>query len=114
MNKVGIVGSRWFTNYDVFLTELKSLNLKVDVIISGGAKGVDSLAEQYAKENNIPIIIYYPDWNKHGKSAGFIRNKRIVENSDSIIAFWDNKSLGTKNTIDLAMKCSKKVIIVEI
>ena len=61
---VGIVGSRSFSDYKLFKEIIKKLNLNIDLIISGGARGADSLAKQYALENNIPIKIFYPDWGK--------------------------------------------------
>lgn len=81
--------------------------------MSGGAKGADSLAERFAKENNIETMIFPADWDKYGKNAGYIRNKDIISNSDIVIAFWDGKSKGTKISIDLA-KQSSKILFIEI
>jgi tyrosyl-tRNA synthetase len=64
------------------------------------------LGEKYAKMKNIPIKIYKPDWEKYGKAAGVIRNEDIINYSDRVIAFWDGKSKGTKNSIDHARKLS--------
>ena len=83
-----------------------------ECIISGGAKGADSLARQYANEHAIAIVEYKPEWDKYGRAAGFIRNTDIVNNSDMIIAFWDGKSKGTKHSIGLAHKLNKQVIII--
>ncbi len=132
--KIAIVGNREYTNYkfvkDYMNNFLLNNNLKhSDIIIcSGGARGVDSLAEKYAEEYSIPLNIYKAEWhdftppckikrNKHGKYnclAGFNRNRKIVEFSDIIIAFWDGKSKGTENTIITADDLNKKYIIVEI
>lgn len=60
--KVAIVGSRNFNNYDLLKQTIEKLDFSVTQIISGGAKGADSLAEQWAKEFNIPIIIHKPEW----------------------------------------------------
>lgn len=81
---------------------------QISSIISGGAKGADSLAEQYANLNNIDTIIFKPDWSI-GKGAAAIRNIKIVENSDIIIAFWDGVSKGTRMTIDMAASKNVKV-----
>ena len=99
--KVGVVGTRTFNDYVLLKSKLDELNYNniISVIISGGATGADSLAEKYANEKSIKTMIFYPEWKKFGKSAGPIRNKLIVNNSDVIIAFWDNKSIGTYNTI---------------
>ena len=84
---------------------------EIDTIISGGAKGADKLAEKYALERGIPVTVHEPDWDLHGRSAGYIRNKLIVQDADEIIAFWDRHSKGTKHTIDIAEKANKPVHI---
>ena len=86
---------------DVFMNIHKD---KKKYIISGGARGADSLAERYAKENNIEFVCFPADWKTHGKVAGFIRNKDIVKASDRVIAFYDGKSSGTKDTLAAAKR----------
>jgi hypothetical protein len=108
---VAIVGSRTFKDYKKLKEIINSLNINISKIISGGANGADKLGELLAKENNIDIHIFYPDWNKYGKKAGFIRNEQIVKNSDLIIAFWDGKSKGTLHSINLSKKYNKDLII---
>ena len=78
----------------------------------GGAKGADKLSEKWADDNNIDKDIYYPDWNKYGKKAGYIRNQSIIENSDRVIAFWDGSSKGTSHSINLAKKDDKPYKII--
>lgn len=101
---LGIVGSRSFGDYDLLKKEILNLYSidSIKCIVSGGANGADKLAEKFADEYKLEKKIFLPDWNKYGKKAGYIRNKQIVESSDKLIAFWDNKSPGTKITIDLA------------
>lgn len=77
-------------------------------IVSGGARGADSLAERYANERGLATKIFLPDWESHGKGAGFIRNRDIVDYADYVIAFWDFKSKGTGHTVGLA-KVSQKL-----
>lgn len=112
--RIAIIGSRGFNDYDKLektLNEYLDKEDKVSMIVSGGARGADSLGERWAKENGIETLIFLPDWNKHGKSAGYIRNKDIIENSDLVIAFWDGVSKGTKHSIDIARSSGKEVII---
>lgn len=111
--RIAIIGSRSFDNYEYLKKCLLQYITKGSHIISGGASGADSLAQQFAKEHGLPITIYYPDWNNLGKKAGFIRNKTIIENSDLVVAFWDGESKGTKSSIDLAMKEGLGVIVKE-
>jgi hypothetical protein len=84
------------------------------MIISGGAKGIDSLAELYAQKNNIPIKIIRPEYGKYGKGAPIVRNKEIVNMSDHIIAIWDGKSRGTQSVIKFSEKQNKKLTICRI
>ena len=72
------------------------------VIISGGAYGPDTFAEEYAGNNNIPCVVYRPDYSKYGRAAPHMRNTEIVLDCTHIIAFWDTKSKGTHNTIKKA------------
>ena len=67
--------------------------------------------ENIGKIVKINRIIFLPDWDKYGKSAGFIRNKLIINEADMVVAFWDGKSKGTKNSIDLAINAGKPVDI---
>ncbi|MFW6046326.1 MAG: DUF2493 domain-containing protein [Candidatus Woesearchaeota archaeon] len=105
--KLGIVGSRNFNNFklleNTILGNFSNLEY-IDVIVSGGAKGADTLAEKFAEKYNIKTEIYKPDWKTHGKKAGFIRNREIVDNSDFVIAFWNGESKGTLSTINLVRK----------
>lgn len=114
--KVGIVGSRSFNDYWAVYNFIDMrLDLEdIDLIVSGGAEGVDTLAQKYAQENEIPILIYYPKWKKFDKGAGPIRNEKIVKMSDIIFAFWDGKSPGTKSTISWAKKYSIECLIYNI
>ena len=103
--KLAVIGSRGLNvNIKRFLPKNN-----VDLIISGGAKGIDTLAEKYADENNIPKKIIKPNYEKYGKKAPLIRNKEIIDQADEIIVIWDGKSPGTKFSITYAV--SKKKIM---
>mgnify|MGYP000073329119 CR=1 FL=1 len=106
--KLAVIGSRSFDNIDLIKEILNEFIYSAQIVISGGAQGTDNLAHDWANENNIPVKLYLPDWKKFGKAAGIIRNKQIVEDADFCIIFWDGKSKGTKNTIDLCNKLHKK------
>lgn len=82
-------------------------------IVSGGAIGADKLAEKYANENKYEKIIFKPDWKRYGNGAGAVRNREIINEADIVIAFWDGESKGTKNSIDIAQKYNKKIIVVK-
>jgi len=120
--KIAIVGSRDYTDYNNFTNKLEDIvgwhfdgtlgeYDKELRIISGGARGVDSLAEQWADENDVLCDVIKPEWEKYGKAAGFIRNSKIVEQCDEVIAFWDGVSRGTEDTIKKAVRLGKQVTI---
>jgi len=101
--KIGVIGSRSYDDYEELKKVLDSFD-NITLIISGGANGADKLGEKYADDNNIEKLIHYPDWDEHGKMAGFVRNTDIVNDSDMVVAFWDGKSRGTKDSITKAFK----------
>jgi hypothetical protein len=70
-----------------------------DCIISGGAKGVDSMAEKHAKNHSIKMIVYRSDWGKYGKTAGLIRNTDIIKDATHVLALPTDKSIGTYDSI---------------
>lgn len=108
--KVSVIGSRSFTNYELLTSILDRID--ITLLISGGANGADKLGERYANERGIPTKIFYPDWEKHGRKAGFIRNSDIINESEYVVAFWDGQSLGTKDSIRKAEKENKKILII--
>ena len=110
--KLAIVGGRDFQDYELMKQILEAYRNEVELVVSGGAKGTDALAERWAEENNIPTKVFYPDWKKYGRAAGPIRNKEIVSNAEFVIAFWNGTSRGTKNDVELAKKMKKELKIV--
>lgn len=114
--KVGIVGSREFDNYTLFKSYMKEIekHLRIDMIISGGAAGADSMAYRYAIENGITFLCHPPKPEDGYPFKFFRRNLRIVESSERIIAFPKGKSTGTRHTISLATRLGKPVHVIEI
>ena len=120
MNKnIAIVGSRTFSNVEVFVNVLNEVLLKEGkpkTIVSGGAAGADTLGYDWAKENGVDTLIFEPKYSDFPKKvrkwmAPKDRNTTIVENSDVVVAFWDMKSTGTKDTIDKSVAKGNKVYI---
>ena len=75
-----------------------------DVVITGGCSGVDKIAHDYARRYFADTEVHKADWDKHGKAAGPIRNAKMMEDADLLIAFWDGRSKGTRSAIDEARK----------
>ena len=103
-----IVGSRSIQSFDLGAYVPKETTL----IISGGAKGVDSLAEKYADQNHLSKRNLRPQYGRYGKAAPLKRNEKMVELCDMALIIWDGCSRGTKYTIDYADKMGKKVILI--
>ena len=115
--KIAVVGSRNYTNYKYISKILYDYQRKFGVgfVISGGAKGVDTLAEKWAKDAQIfGFTVYNAQWTKYGKRAGPQRNLLIAESCDVMIAFPSKDSKGTRNAIKQAKKLDKKVYIFEV
>lgn len=110
--KIAIVGSRDYLK----LFKVKKLMRRLPkdcVVVSGGARGVDQLAETIAKERGLETLIFKAEWNKYGKVAGMKRNEDIVKAADLVVAFWNGFSSGTEHSIYLAKKLNKEVIIIK-
>lgn len=113
--RLAIIGSRTFDDYGKLAVTIHNHFYLVQIteIISGGAKGADSLAKKYARQYlNIKYTEFPAEWNKYGKSAGFIRNQQIIDNCDLLLAFWDGESRGTADTIEKAKKARKPTFII--
>lgn len=112
--KLAIIGSRTFDDYEFLKQE--ALKLKPLEIVSGGAKGTDTLAERFATEYKLPITIFYPRFmiNEHipyHPKYFFERNKFIVDYCDKILAFQIGNSKGTQHAIDYVKKINKELIL---
>ena len=81
-------------------------------IVSGAAKGADEVGELYASHKGSGVIKFHAEWNKHGKKAGILRNIQMSKYADSLIAFWDGESRGTKHMIDTMRKLGKPVKVI--
>lgn len=112
--KTVIAGSRTVTNYDLVTKAVLDSGFNVTEIVSGCARGVDSLGERYAVEHRLPINLFPADWNKHGKSAGPIRNQQMAEYAEALIAVRQDMSRGTTDMITRAHTLGLKVYVVDI
>lgn len=98
--KVAVIGSRGLIVNDLG----KYLPEDTTEIISGGARGIDTCAREYALAHNIKLTEFLPEYEKYGRSAPLKRNITIIENADIVLAFWDGISHGTKFVIDNCKK----------
>ena len=105
--RVAVIGSRGLC----VLNLEKYLPKEVTEIVSGGAKGVDTSAREYAISHGIKLTEFLPEYKKYGRSAPLKRNITIIENADLVLAFWDGNSRGTKFVID---NCKKRNIPIRV
>ena len=98
--RVAVIGSRTITveHLEKYLPE------RVTVLLSGGAKGVDASAREYAESHGLELREYLPEYSRYGRAAPLKRNRTIVEQADLVLAFWDGASKGTGNVIQLCEK----------
>ena len=113
--KVIIAGSRTFNNYNLLNKTLQEVDLVIDEVVCGGAKGADSLGAEWARKNGVPVKYFNAEWEKYGRVAGIIRNHQMGDYADYLVAFWDGKSSGTKDMFTYMQQLGKhgKVIIVK-
>ena len=98
--KIAVIGSRNAIVNDIG-THLPS---GCDEIVSGGARGVDTCAANYARDTGIRLTVFRPDYDRYGRRAPLVRNCEIVDYADEVIAFWDGESRGTYFVIDYCRK----------
>ena len=117
-NKLIIAGSRNFNDYSLLVNKTKeylehhTIDIRHLRIVSGMARGADMLGVRLAKEYNIPVIEMPADWNLYGKSAGYIRNAEMAKIATHALIFWDGKSRGSGNMINLAAKYNLEIDVV--
>ena len=103
--KLLIAGSRSITEFDL----APHIPSDTTTIISGGAKGIDTLAEDYVDKNGLEKVIVRPEYTKYGRAAPIKRNYQMVDMCDSVLVIWDCVSKGTESTIRYAEKNNKKI-----
>ena len=122
--RIIIAGSRDFNDYELLkksaieIITKKTMLPDLTRIVSGGARGADTLGERFANEMGLEISRFIPDWDGLGKRAGYVRNAEMAkfavedDNDGMLIAFWDGKSRETKHMIDLAKRYGLEVHVV--
>lgn len=109
--KVIIAGSQSITDYGQVLKAVSDSGFKITEVISGGAKGVDTLAKRFAHGYGLPFTVYPADWKQYRKAAGPIRNRRMADAAEALIAVWDGRSPGTADMIKQMKRLKKQVFV---
>lgn len=105
--KVIIAGSRDVTDYSEICKAIEKSGFIITEVVSGKARGVDSLGEAWASENNIPIKYFPANWTELGIGAGYKRNFDMRNYADALIAVWNGYSKGTVHMINISSKYLK-------
>lgn len=116
--RVIIAGSRSFNDYGLLKEHCLSIlheKMKTHrvIIVSGHARGADSLGERFANEFSLPFELHPAKWRLLGKAAGMVRNAEMAKCSDELIAFWDGESHGTRHMINFARKRGLEVSVID-
>lgn len=106
--KLLIAGSRSIKAFDIE----KYIPNDTSLIITGGADGIDTIAENYADKKRLSKLILRPRYDLYGKAAPLKRNEKMVELCDIALIIWDGSSKGTKHTIDYVTKIGKRMILI--
>lgn len=106
-----IAGSRSIDDYEIIDRAVRESGFEITQVISGGARGVDSLGEHWAKINRVPISVFKAKWDTYGKRAGYLRNEEMAKQADALIAVWDGKSKGTEHMVRIANNHNLKVFL---
>ena len=109
--KVIIAGSRSITSKQFVDLVMSLSRFKVTEVVSGGAKGIDTLGEAWAVERKIPVKRMPADWITYGKKAGVLRNQQMAEYADALVAIWDGASKGTAHMISYAKRKGIKTFV---
>lgn len=106
--KLLIAGSRSITDFDL----TPHVPADASLIITGGAKGIDTLAEAYARERGISTVTVKPCYERYGRAAPILRDEEMVDMADAVLVIWDGVSRGSKHTADYARKKGKPLTVV--
>ena len=109
--KVVICGSRYINDFNLVEKAISESGFVITEVVSGCASGVDTMGEKWAKLNNIPVAPFPAQWGTHGRSAGPIRNIKMAEYAEAVIAIWDGSSRGTKHMVEAAKARGLKVYL---
>jgi len=115
---LGIVGSRNFNNRATMIEQIykvlpENFTTHDNFIVTGDARGADALARMEAIHLGLEVIVHRANWNLYGKKAGPIRNQKIVDDSDALIAFPSKHGRGTQITMNMANKKGIPVYVVD-
>jgi len=112
--KTIIAGSRDFESYAILYAVMQSVPWEITEVVSGCARGVDTMGENWAGDNRVPVKKFPAEWKTYGKCAGYLRNNEMANYADALVAIRFQGSKGTLHMLDLADQANLKIYKVEI
>ena len=109
--KTIIAGSRSISDYNTIVDAVHKSGFNITEVVSGAARGVDRLGEKWANSHGIPVRQVHAEWERYGKRAGYLRNEKMADYANALIAVWDGQSKGTEHMIRIARAKGLKVYI---
>lgn len=109
--KVIVAGSRTLDDPWLIVDAVRNSKLDVTEVVSGHARGIDKTAEQWAFDWEVDLTVFHANWAKYRNAAGVIRNAKMAEYADALIAIWDGESKGTKHMIETMEALGKPVYV---
>ena len=100
--RVIIAGSRWIEDRAVLERALAEAGFAITEVVSSNSRGVDKLAEAWAREQGLPFSMFPVEWNRFGGRAGIMRDQQMADHAEALVAVWDGYSQGTEHMIGLA------------
>lgn len=111
--RVIIAGSREIRDAALVDQAIAKSGFNITEVVEGGACGVDTLAFDWAHRQGIPVKVFVPDW-KIGRQAGFLRNVKMADYADAVIAIWNGRSRGTEHMINVAYKRQMPLYVLKV
>ena len=102
--KVIIAGSRHITDENALKALIESTGWEIEEVVSGGCRGVDTMGEEWAQAQGVPVRAFAADWAQYGREAGELRNRDMAHYADGLILLWDAKSPGASCMLREAAK----------
>lgn len=110
--KIIVAGNRTYKNHEHICAVLDAVVQKRDVVLQGGASGVDRVAQTWARTHGVACRQFEAAWEQLGSAAGRVRNAQMAQEADALIAFWDGESPGTGSMIRCMQVLKKPIFYV--
>ena len=109
--KAILAGCRCITDSNELYSAIRESGFEITEVVCGEARGVDAMGRRWAEQHSIPVASFPADWDRDGRSTGYLRNACMAEYAEALIAVWNGKSPGTRHMIQIAREKGLKVYV---